>query len=250
MPKVFVHGVPETSAVWSVLFDELRARGVHDLVTLSPPGFGSPVPEGFEPSQIGYRDWLIRALESLGGTIDLVGHDWGAAHVFGVLAERPTLLRSYAADCAGLIHADYLWHDAAQAWQTPGLGEQSIAAMLQMSVDERTATWTSLEMREDVARSISEDQDEAMGRCILSLYRSARQPAMAALGARLKHTPKRPGLVVIATDDPYAGTPEMAASVAAELGARTTTLEGLGHWWMFEGSKLAAAALVEHWAAT
>jgi pimeloyl-ACP methyl ester carboxylesterase len=92
MPKVFVHGNPETSALWRVLFDELRGRGVDDLVALSPPGFGAAVPVGFEATQVGYRDWLIRELESLGGEIDLVGHDWGAGHVYGVLAERPTLV--------------------------------------------------------------------------------------------------------------------------------------------------------------
>jgi hypothetical protein len=37
--------------------------------------------------------------------------------------------------------------------------------------------------------------------------------------------------------------------VAADLGAGTVTLEGLGHWWMFEGSKPAAEALVAHWEA-
>jgi hypothetical protein len=39
----------------------------------------------------------------------------------------------------------------------------------------------------------------------------------------------------------------MCAAVAADLGARTVTLE-LGHWWMFDGSKAAADALVTHWA--
>lgn len=87
MPKVFVHGNPETSALWRVLFSELEDRGIHDLHAISPPGFGAPVPEGFEPTQAGYRDWLIEQLQTLGGDIDLVGHDWGAGQVYGVLAE-------------------------------------------------------------------------------------------------------------------------------------------------------------------
>lgn len=247
MPRVFVHGNPETSALWSVLFDELKARGVGNLEALSPPGFGSPVPAGFEPTQLGYRSWLIGELERLGGDVDLVGHDWGAAHVYGVLAERPELLRSWAADCAGLVHRDYVWHDAAQAWQTPEVGEQAIAAMFGMPVEQRAATWASLGIRADVAAAIAAEQDDEMGRCILALYRSARQPAMAALGERLRSTAQRPGLVIVPSDDPYTGTPEMCASVAADLGARTVTLEGLGHWWMFAGSKAAADALVAHW---
>jgi hypothetical protein len=38
MPKVFVHGNPETDAVWAVLFDALKGAGVDDLVALSPLG--------------------------------------------------------------------------------------------------------------------------------------------------------------------------------------------------------------------
>ena len=247
VPKVFVHGNPETSAIWRALFDALLERGVDDLVALSPPGFGAAVPEGFEASQSGYRDWLIGELEGLGGAVDLVGHDWGAGHVYGVLAERPDLLRSWAADCAGLVHPDYVWHDAARAWQTPDVGEQAIAAMFGTSAPERAATWETLGIRSDAAAAIAAEQDEAMGRCILALYRSARQPAMAELGRRLRAAPHVPGLVVVATADSYAGSPEMAAAVAAGLGAQTLTLEGLGHWWMFDGSGTAAKALIEHW---
>jgi len=249
MPKVFVHGNPETSALWGVLFEELKLRGVDDLEALSPPGFGTPVPEGFEPTQLGYRDWLIRELESRGGDVDLVGHDWGAGHVYGVLAERPDLLRSWAADCAGLVHRDYVWHDLAQAWQTPEVGEQAVGAMFGMPAADRAATWASLGLPPDVAEAIAAEQNEEMGRCVLALYRSASQPAMAELGERLEGTARRPGLVLIASEDPYTGTPEMCASVAADLGARTVTLQGLGHWWMFEGSKPAAEALVAHWKA-
>ncbi len=249
MPRVFVHGNPETDAIWQGLFEALRERGEADLHALSPPGFGAPVPDGFAATQVAYRDWLIDQLERLGGGVDLVGHDWGAGHVYGVLAERPDLLRSWAADCAGLIHPDYVWHDAAQAWQTPGVGEQTVAAMFGMPEAQRAATWASLGIPQSVAEVVARAQDEAMGACVLSLYRSGAQPAMADLGARLRTTERRPGLVIIASEDPYTGTPEMCASVAADLGAATKTLEGQSHWWMFDAAGEAADALVAHWRA-
>jgi len=247
MPRVFVHGNPETSALWRPLFEELESRGLDDLHALSPPGFGAPVAEGFEPTHTGYRDWLIGELEALGGDVDLVGHDWGAGHVYGVLAERPDLLRSWAADCAGLVHPDYVWHAGAQAWQTPEVGEQAVEAMFAPPVEQRAATWASLGIRADIAQEIAADQNDAMGCCILALYRSAAQPAMQALGERLRATEKRPGLVLIATEDPYTGTPEMAVAVAQSLGAGTVRLEGQGHWWMFDGAPAAADALAAHW---
>jgi len=103
MTKVFVHGNPETDFVWSELSAALRRQGIDEIVLLSPPGFGAPVPVGFEPNRLSYRDWLIDELKKLGGEIDLVGHDWGAGHVYAVAAKRPDLLRSWAADCAGLV---------------------------------------------------------------------------------------------------------------------------------------------------
>lgn len=247
MPRVFVHGNPETSALWRPLFQELESRGLDGLHAISPPGFGAPVAEAFEPTRIGYRDWLIGELEAFGGDVDLVGHDWGAGHVYALLAERPDLLRSWAADCAGLVHPDYVWHDAAQAWQTPGVGEQAVEAMFATPVEQRATAWTALGIRADIAREIAGDQNDAMGRCLLALYRSAAQPAMQALGERLRTTEQRPGLVLIPTLDPYAGTPEMAEAVARSLGAATVRLEGQGHWWMFAGAATAADALAEHW---
>ena len=247
MPKVFVHGNPENSTLWTVLFDELEARGAKDLIALSPPGFGSPVPDGFEATRTGYRSWLIAQLERLGGNIDLVGHDWGALHVYGVLAERPDLIRSWAADVAGIIHPDYVWHDHALAWQTPEVGEEAIAGMFGLPQNETTEMLTTFDIPKEHARALAQGMDETMGACVLSLYRSAAQPEMAQLGQRLETTEKRPGLVFIATEDPFTGTHAMCESMADALGADVFCLEGLGHWWMFAGAPAAAEALVTHW---
>ena len=46
MTVVLVHGVPETAAVWQPVRDAL---GGNDVVALSPPGFGAPVPGGSAP---------------------------------------------------------------------------------------------------------------------------------------------------------------------------------------------------------
>jgi len=249
MPKAFVHGVPETSALWGALVDEVKVRGIDDVTLLSPPGFGAPAPPGWAPTQKNYCAWLIGELEALGGDVNLVGHDWGAGHVYGVLAERPDLLRSWAADCAGLIHPDYIWHDLAQLWQTPEVGEQTVGAMIGGRPEERAARLIGLGLPSDIASAIAADQNDEMARCILALYRSAAQPAMRELGRRLLDTEQRPGLVIIATDDPYAGTAAMGSEVAGALGARSFTLEGFAHWWMFEGAAAAAEALVAHWGA-
>ena len=250
MPKAFVHGVPETSAIWSELVEELETRGVVDLHLLTPPGFGAPVPPGFEPNQSNYRDWLIAELEALGGDVDLVGHDWGAGHVFGALEVRPDLIRSWATDSGGLIHAEYQWHDLAQAFQTPAVGEQAVAAMTGGTPADRAERLTAFGIPADVADIVAAGQNEEMARCILALYRSAVQPAMANLGRRLADTERRPGLVFIPTEDHFVGTEAMCAEAATSLGAKILTLKGFNHWWMFgEGAAIGADALIAHWGA-
>jgi pimeloyl-ACP methyl ester carboxylesterase len=101
-----------------------------DVVRLSPPGFGAPLHDGFAATYLTYRDWLEEQLEALDQPIDLVGHDWGGGHVVNVVMHRPELVRSWVSDAVGLFDANYVWHDLAQVWQTPGEGEQLVDTML------------------------------------------------------------------------------------------------------------------------
>lgn len=228
MPAVFVHGNPESAAIWDPLFARLQRR---DVVALSPPGFGAPVPEGFDATGDAYLAWLIGALEQIEGPVDLVGHDWGGGHVLRVAMSRPDLLRSWTTDIAGCMDPDYVWHDLAQTWQTPGAGEAAVAAMVQAPLDARTAQFEALGLGAS-ARSVAAAIDPEMGRCILALYRSAAQPQMKIWGEDLPSAAARPGLVIIPTEDHYTGGEALARRSAARAGAQVAVLQGRGHWWM------------------
>lgn len=249
MTKVFVHGNPETAAIWQPLVAELNRRGVDDIVTLTPPGFGAASPDGWEATQASYLAWLVGELRSIGGPIDLVGHDWGAGHTYGIVAHHRDLVSSWAADCGGLLHPDYVWHDAAQGWQTAGVGEEMVAAMAGLGLADKVAMFGSFGMSAELAAQVAPWVNEDMGRCILALYRSAAQPAVAQLGQSAFTGDHARGLVIVATEDPYVGTPEMAEEVAARLGASSVRLPGRGHWWMLEDPAAGADALIAHWAA-
>lgn len=246
MTKVFVHGNPETAAIWGPLIGVLAEWDITDVVTLSPPGFGAPVPDGFSPTPAGYVDWLASALADIGGPIDLVGHDWGAGHVFGLAADHPHLIRSWACDVAGLLHPDYVWHDMAQTWQTPGAGEEAIAAMLAVSTTDRAALYEGLGMTPEIAASVAAAADEAMGRCILELYRAAVPPALSQLADRLAAAERRPGLFLNAEADAYVPA-ALAIEPAQRLGAQVVALPGQGHWWMIENPTPAGDALARFW---
>jgi pimeloyl-ACP methyl ester carboxylesterase len=229
--------------VWSELVPELERRGVDDIVLLSPPGFGAHVPEGFGGTRLDHRDWLIGQIEALDGPVDLVGHDWGAGHAYAVAAARPDLLHSWAADCAGLVHPDYEWHRAAQVWQTAAKGEKSIAAITALDADQLEAAFG---VPAKLAPNMADHLDADMGRAILKVYRSAAQPAMRELGDQLAAADRRPSLLLHATADPFV-PPDMVFAVAERIGAEILTLEGLGHWWMFEDPGLVADGLVALW---
>ncbi len=226
----FVHGNPESSAVWPDLIGALAARGTNNVVTLSPPGFGAPVPDGFGATRQEYVSWLISELEALDGPVDLVGHDWGSGHVMGVVDARPDLVRSWAIDIAGLFHHDYVWHDAAQAWRTPGVGEEALGAMASLSVEELAGAYQGLGLGPEAAHDMAEAMGPDMVRCILALYRSADEAEVAALGDRIVDSTV-PGLAINATADPYVNA-GLTAAMTARWNAQTLTLNGRGHWWM------------------
>jgi pimeloyl-ACP methyl ester carboxylesterase len=241
---VFVHGNPETDAVWEPL---VAALGRDDVVRLSPPGFGAPLPGDFSATFLAYRDWLVDELEGIDQPVDLVGHDWGGCHVVNAVMQRPDLVRSWVTDVIGLFDPDYVWHDAAKGFQTPEVGEQLVGMMQDGSVEDRAQQLVTFGLPADVATSFAEAQGQEMGQAILALYRSACQPAMADAGRALENAAGRPGLSILATDDPYVGSEAIRRRAADRAGARTEVLDGLGHWWMLENPTLSAAALTRFW---
>jgi pimeloyl-ACP methyl ester carboxylesterase len=245
MTVVLVHGNPETDAIWDPLVDAL---GRTDVVRLSPPGFGSPLPDDFPATYVAYRDWLEGELEGISEPIDLVGHDWGGGHVVNVVTHRPELVRSWASDVVGIFDPDYVWHDLAQVWQTAGDGEQLVDTMLGGTVEDRAARWAGLGIPSDIATSMAAAQGPEMGRAILLLYRSAAQPAIAEAGRALETAAAKPGLSILATEDTYVGSDAIRRRAAERAGARTEVLDGLGHWWMMEDPARGAAALTRFWA--
>ena len=105
----------------------------------------------------------------MGEPVDLVGHDWGSFLVQRVVSIRPDLIRTWAAG-GGAVDRDYVWHDLAQMWQTPEVGEQIMAAMVGRRDGRRPRRPSR--GRENAA-IVASHIDDTMKDCILKLYRSA-----------------------------------------------------------------------------
>lgn len=246
---MFVHGVPETPAIWDPLVAELDKLGHRNIAFLSPPGFGAPLPPGFAATMDAYSEWLVGELSKFDEPVDVLGHDWGGGHVLNVAMIRPDLLRSWISDVVGAFEPDYVWHPAAQIWQTPGDGEAHIEELFSGSTADRAARMHEMGIPGAAAERVAERQGEEMGRATLALYRSAAQPVLADAGRQLPAAGQRPGLVLVATEDQAVGTDEAKRRAADRAEARVGMLDGLGHWWMLEDPARSAQVLAEFWGA-
>jgi pimeloyl-ACP methyl ester carboxylesterase len=242
MTTVFVHGVPETAALW----DGVRAKIDRESVAVQLPGFASARPAGFSATKDAYVDWLIGELDAIGEPVDLVGHDWGGIITVRVATAFGDRVRSWVTDAANIFHEQYEWHDFAKTWQTPGEGEAAMEALRGLPVDDGVAVLVGLGVPESGARAMWEAGDEKMDACILDLYRSAVPNAAHDWGSAVAPT-KAPGLVLVASDDPF-GNETLSRDMATRLGARSERLEGLGHWWALQDPARAADMLTKFWA--
>lgn len=242
MPAVLLHGVPDTQHVWDLVRIHLTRA---DVVTPSLPGFGCSVPDGFDCTKEAYASWLEGELEAVvaeaGEPVDLVGHDWGSILVQYVGSTRPDLVRTWAAG-NGPVDDVYVWHDAAQMFQTPEVGEQVVAMMAGEAMVEM---FVQSGIPAGAAETTAAGIDDTMRAAILALYRSA-----VTVGAEWQPSVEAnsvPAMALWATDDPYVPV-QYGSRLAERVGGRLVQLEGCGHWWPLQRPAEVAAALEAFWA--
>jgi pimeloyl-ACP methyl ester carboxylesterase len=234
---ILVHGVPDTDQVWHAVLPRL---GRPDVLTLRLPGFGAPVPPGFDATKDAYAAWLVEQIAAHEGPVDLVGHDWGALLVLRAACLEPDRVRTWAAGAAPL-DADYVWHRAAQLWQTPDVGEKVMEGLTPSVLEEAL---TAAGVPAGDARAAAAHLDDTMKRCILRLYRSAIKVG-EEWGRDLARL-QAPGLVLWGERDPYA-PPVWGERLAKRTNARLVTFAGCSHWWPLERPAEVAALLTRHW---
>ena len=237
MPAFLVHGVPDTHRLW----DRVRAHlSRKDVIAPDLPGFGSDTPPGWTATKEAYVDWIVGEIEKAGQPVDLVGHDWGSLLVQRVVSLRPDLIRTWA--CGnGAVDREYVWHDMAQQWQTPGVGEMVMELMAgDAMVDGLVGGGVPADLAPDVVSHI----DDRMKSCILALYRSAVNVGQEWEGDVAKIT--RPGLVLWGHEDPFVA-PQFAERLAARVRGRLHFFDGCGHFWPHERPKETAEVLEQFW---
>ncbi len=236
MPAVLVHGVPDTARLWNPVRSHLERS---DVVAVTLPGFGTPRPQGFAATKEAYADWLIAEIERLGEPVDLVGHDWGSLLVQRVVSLRPDLIRTWACG-AGPVDVEYVWHELAQQWQTPDVGE---AIMAMVTPELFAEGLIAAGVPPAIAGQTVLYFDATMKDCILRLYRSALDVGREWQSDAGKI---RPALILWGADDPYVTT-VFAERLAVRVGGELLIFEKCGHWWPLERPRETAAALERLW---
>ena len=240
MTVVFLHGAPVTPGVWQPVLDHLP--GVR-AVTPHLPGFGTPLPPGFEPTMERFADWFSVELAGVDGPVDLVAQDWGALISLRVLADRPENVRSWVLDASDL-HDDFVWHKSARLLQSPE-GDAVINGVVTAPLSQRTALLVATGIHESLAMTVAAAFDRTMGSTLLSLYRSATRIG-AEWGPRIDQI-RGPGLVIDAGKDPFRA-PGSAARFAERTGATQARRPDVGHWWMLDDPEGTARMLQAFWA--
>jgi pimeloyl-ACP methyl ester carboxylesterase len=235
--KFFLHGVPDSPAIWGPLLAEL-ALGDTPVAMPALAGFTGPLPAGFAATKEAYADWAIGEVERLAaahGPVDLVGHDWGAILVQRVAMLRPDLVRSWVLSNA-VIDPDYRGHRVARIWSTPVLGELFMALSgpnkLEQSLVEQGVP--AAVAAEEAAQWKNKDKRRA----ILKLYRSANGLNFGVDWAQRLETLKGPGALVWGEGDPY-----VDIAVAERAAARHNI-----HWAIAARPAEVAAVLKNFWA--
>jgi len=241
---LFLHGVPDTADMWDDVINYL-GEGYH---TIAPdmPGMGrSSTPEGFDFSLELKAEFVDDLLDGLGVDfpVHLVAHDFGAHYGLAWAVRHPERVRSITVTNTSFF-TDYQWHQSAQMWRTPVLGEVVMAlATPNMFINtmQKNAPNLSVEhLRRVYDMSFAKPN---VRRTILRMYRT-RNPQQDFIGweDELRSMVVRVPMQVLWGDaDPFA-----APTYAEKFGTRNVQhFAQYGHWLPVEAPKIYAERLAE-----
>ena len=243
--KLFIHGVPDSSTIWSPLVKQLADLGA-TIKTPDLPGFTAPPPIAFKATKEAYLDWLVgevEALHKLNGPIDIIGHDWGAVLAQRAVCVRPELFRSWVVSNA-VIDPNYQGHRLAKLWNTPIIGEIVMALSKPAKLKEGLI---ASGIPEEIAATEAEQwQAGYKKKCILKLYRSSNGLRFRNNWAQDLERMSPRGLLVWGENDPYVPL-GIAQGFATERGIPLQVIRGAGHWAIAERPQEVAEALKSFW---
>lgn len=199
---LMIHGFPESSLIWQDVIESVCRKGFRAIAP-DLPGFGQS--DQFQEPAIWerYVAFISDFLEALRvENVHLFVHDWGGLiglrWGMGQLHRVSSILVSNST-----ISPDYSWHELAQNFRTPEIGERVLRAMSHPKVWKKR--FASLlpnadeKMLDDFYRIFSTEENHQTA---LQLYRSGDTEKLRAYSGKLMDF-RGPVTIVWGEQDPY-----------------------------------------------
>ncbi len=232
---IFLHGFPQTSAMWSPYLARLSAAGV-GAVAADQRGYAATA----RPTDVDQYGLDLLVADVLGIAdglgiegFHLVGHDWGGLVGWALAAAHPDRLRSLTS-----VSTPHPRAFASSLWRSSQLGRSWYLGLFQVpQVPERLLTLRDGTLLRRMLRGTGLPAASAAG-CVEAMLRPGALAAAISYYRAL--TPRRaaavgsitvPTLYVWGTNDIALG-PVAARATAAQVEGpyRFEVMDGAGHW--------------------
>jgi len=252
-PVLLLHGVPETSSCWREVAP--RLAGGRRVLAPDLPGLGgSSYPGPYDVASVVAELAALIEAEAPGGSVDVVGHDWGGSLALGLAGSRPDLVRRLVVANAPYREVPLLRAPHVPFFALPLVPELLFRLGGRRVVDAMLAlAWKAPHPLDSESRAeyVAAYTDPVNLRAMLGLYRAAVRPRIAALlrreaAAGAPRVRVEKALVLWGAADPVL-TVGVGEGVVRDLGADCVmvTVPGAGHFVIEEAPDVVTTVLLD-----
>ncbi len=242
-PMLFLHGSPDSHAMWAPLVE--RMKDTYHCIMPDLPGFGaSTLPDSFALTLDQMADFVGDLLTALkvDRPVTLVVADFGAHYGLAFAVKYPNRVQGVAITNTNFFR-DYQWHQFAKLYRMPLVGEVMMAMTTKSNVDKmiKKSSPAMPPSYLDSAWSTGFGSP-AVKKTILRMYRSRDSRDFIGWDDKLVALlAVKPSIVLWGDRDPFIA-PEFAKRFHAQS---TRHFAEYGHWLPLEAPDQYAAALNE-----
>jgi pimeloyl-ACP methyl ester carboxylesterase len=241
---LFLHGIPDSGAVWKDVTRVVSSS--YRCVVPDLPGFGrSAVPAGFRVTLNGMAEFIDAFLAAVGISepVNLVVHDIGGPFGLAWAVRHPKKVKSITI-MNTVFQPEYRWHRYGRICRTPILGELLHILMTQSGLAR------SIRINSGMIKPGREQINatylyftHSVRRMVVRVYRGLDPAVFQAWDAELRALAATvPSLVIWGDRDTYIGN-----RFAERFGAQKVIhCPDCGHWPMVEIPDLVSRTLLEH----
>lgn len=217
MPIIFLHGSPDTAAMWVPVIEQLKTRA--HCYALDLPGFGdSTLPEGFSLTLDNMADFMNALLTELRITepVVLVTTDFGGHYGPAFAVKYPDKVRGIAISNTNFF-PDYQWHTFARLYRMPVMGELLMATSSKSVINRSIKGYAPAIPDDYINASYSTGFGSVKVRkTILRMYRERDSKDFEGWGQKLVALLKqKPSIILWGDRDPFI-TPNFAERFGAK----------------------------------